>query len=54
MLGIEGFDINCVYNLDDFQKQLEFLFKVLVRDNITDERGTRFMLVIANYEKNNL
>ena len=44
MLGIEG-HINCVYDLDDFQKQLPNSAKVLVRDSITDERGTRFMLV---------
>ena len=44
MLGIEG-HINCVYDLDDFQKQLPDSAKVLVRDSITDERGTRFMLV---------
>ena len=44
MLGIEG-HINCVYDLDDFQKQLPDSAKVLVRDSITDERGTRFILV---------
>jgi hypothetical protein len=44
MLGIEG-HINCVYDLDDFQKQLPDSAKVLARDSITDERGTRFMLV---------
>ena len=44
MLGIEG-HINCVYDLDDFQKQLPDSAKALVRDSITDERGTRFILV---------
>ena len=44
MLTIEG-HINCVYDLDDFQKQLPDSAKVLVRDSITDERGTRFILV---------
>jgi len=44
MLNIEG-HINCVYDLDNFQKQLPDSAKVLVRDSITDERGTRFILV---------
>ena len=53
MLGIEG-HINCVYDLDDFEKQMPDNAKVLVRDSITDERGTRFMLIGKLYEKNNL
>jgi hypothetical protein len=48
MLNIEG-HINCVYDLDNFQKQLPDSAKVLVRDSITDERGTRFLL-IGKYE----
>ena len=44
MLNIEG-HINCVYDLDNFQRQLPDSAKVLVRDSITDERGTRFILV---------
>ena len=44
MLAIEG-HINCVYDLDDFQKQLPDSANVVVRDSITDERGTRFILV---------
>jgi len=53
MLSIEG-HINCVYDLDDFEKQIPDNAKVLVRDSITDERGTRFMLIGKLYEKNNL
>ena len=53
MLGIEG-HTNCVYDLDDFEKQMPDNAKVLVRDSITDERGTRFMLIGKLYEKNNL
>ncbi len=53
MLSIEG-HINCVYDLDDFEKQMPENAKVLVRDSITDERGTRFMLIGKLYEKNNL
>ena len=53
MLGIEG-HINCVYDLDDFQRQMPDNAKVLVRDSITDDRGTRFMLIGKLYEKNNL
>ena len=53
MYDIEG-HINCVYDLDDFEKQMPDNAKVLVRDSITDERGTRFMLIGKLYEKNNL
>ena len=53
MLGIEG-HTNCVYDLADFEKQMPDNAKVLVRDSITDERGTRFMLIGKLYEKNNL
>ena len=53
MLSIEG-HINCVYDLNDFEKQMPDNAKVLVRDSITDERGTRFMLVGKFYEKSNL
>ena len=45
---------NCVYDLDDFERQMPDNAKVLVRDSITDERGTRFMLIGKLYEKNNL
>ena len=53
MLSIEG-HINCVYDLNDFEKQMPDNAKVLVRDSITDERGTRFMLIGKFYEKSNL
>ena len=53
MLNIEG-HINCVYDLDDFEKQMPDNAKVLVRDSIADERGTRFMLIGKFYEKSNL
>ena len=49
MLSIEG-HINCVYDLDDFEKQMPDNAKVLLRDSITDERGTRFMLIGKLYE----
>ena len=48
MLSIEG-HINCVYDLDDFKKQLPDNAKVLIEDKIRDERGTRFLLV-GKYE----
>ena len=44
MLKIEG-HINCVYDLDDFKKQLPDNAKVLIEDEIKDERGTRFTLI---------
>jgi len=48
MLSIKG-HINCVYDLDDFKKQLPDNAKVLIEDKIRDERGTRFLLV-GKYE----
>ena len=48
MLKIEG-HINCVYDLDDFKKQLPNNAKVLIEDEIKDDRGTRFLL-IGKYE----
>lgn len=48
MLSIEG-HINCVYDLDDFKKQLPDNAKVMIEDKIKDERGTRFLL-IGKYE----
>jgi len=48
MLSIEG-HINCVYDLDDFKKQLPNNAKVMIEDEIKDERGTRFLL-IGKYE----
>ena len=48
MLKIEG-HINCVYDLDDFKKQLPDNAKVMIEDEIKDDRGTRFLLV-GKYE----
>tara|TARA_B110001452_G_scaffold118093_1_gene97955 strand:- start:37 stop:627 length:591 start_codon:yes stop_codon:yes gene_type:complete len=48
MLKIED-HINCVYDLDDFKKQLPDNAKVMIEDEIKDERGTRFLL-IGKYE----
>jgi len=36
--------INCVNNFEEFEKQLPDNAKVLFRDTIEDDRGTRFML----------
>lgn len=36
--------INCVNNFEEFEKQLPDNAKVLFRDTIKDDRGTRFML----------
>ena len=52
MLSIEG-HINCVYDLDDFKKQLPDNAKVMIEDEIKDERGTRFLL-IGKYDKSNI
>jgi len=52
MLKIEG-HINCVYDLDDFKKQLPDNAKVLIEDEIKDDRGTRFLL-IGKYDKSNI
>ena len=52
MLSIEG-HINCVYDLNDFKKQLPNNAKVLIEDEIKDDRGTRFLL-IGKYDKSNI
>ena len=44
MIDIEG-HINCVNDIEQFKKQLPDKAKVLVEDEVTDERGTRFLLV---------
>ena len=44
MKDIEG-HINCVNDIEQFKKQLPDKAKVLVEDEVTDERGTRFLLV---------
>ena len=53
MFDIEG-HTNCVNNIEQFEQQMPDNAKVLVRDSITDDRGTRFMLIGKLYEKNNL
>ncbi len=44
MTDIEG-HINCVKNIEEFKKQLPDNAKVLIEDEIPDERGTRFTLI---------
>ena len=44
MYDIEG-HINCVSDIEQFKKQLPDTSKVLAEDEVTDERGTRFLLV---------
>ena len=48
MYDIEG-HINCVSSIEEFKWQLPDNAKVMVEDKITDERGTRFLLV-GKYE----
>lgn len=48
MYDIEG-HINCVSSMEEFKFQLPKNAKVMVEDKITDERGTRFLLV-GKYE----
>lgn len=48
MYDIEG-HINCVSSMQGFKWQLPDNAKVMVEDRITDERGTRFLLV-GKYE----
>ena len=48
MYDIEG-HINCVSSMQEFKYQLPDNAKVMVEDKITDERGTRFLL-IGKYE----
>lgn len=43
MYDIEG-HINCVDSLEDFKEQLPKNAKVLLEDEVTDERGTRFIV----------
>jgi hypothetical protein len=37
--------VNCVNSIDEFKKQLPNEANVLIEDKISDERGTRFMLI---------
>lgn len=43
MYNIEG-HINCVNTIEEFKTQLPQRSTILFEDNITDERGTRFLL----------
>ena len=44
MTDIEG-HINCINSIEEFEKQLPVTSKVLDKNEVTDERGTRFLLV---------
>lgn len=44
MFQIEG-HINCVNSIDEFKNQLPNNFEVLLQDELSDDRGTRYMLV---------
>jgi hypothetical protein len=44
MTDIEG-HINCVNTIEDFKKQLPDNAKVLIEDEIKDDRGIRFTLI---------
>jgi len=48
MTNIEG-HINCVTNIEEFKNELPNNAKVLIEDEIKDDRGTRFLL-IGKYE----
>ncbi len=48
MTSIEG-HINCINNIEEFKNQLPSNAKVLIEDEIKDDRGTRFLL-IGKYE----
>ena len=48
MYDIEG-HINCVSSIEEFKYQLPDNAKVMIEDKITDDRGTRFLLV-GKYE----
>ena len=45
MYDIEG-HINCVSSIEEFKYQLPDNAKVMIEDKITDDRGTRFLLVV--------
>lgn len=44
MTDIEG-HVNCINSIEEFEKQLPVTSKVLDKNEVTDERGTRFLLV---------
>jgi len=52
MYDIEG-HVNCVSCLDEFKEQLPDNARVISEDEITDERGRRF-LIVGKYEKSNI
>jgi len=52
MYDIEG-HINCVSSIEEFKRQLPDNAKVMIEDEIEDDRGTRFIL-LGKYEKNNI
>ncbi len=45
--------INCVNDIEEFEKQMPVNTKIIIEDSIKDDRGTRFTL-IGQYEKSNL
>lgn len=44
MYNIEG-HTNCVDSIEEFESQLPKNAKVLIKDTVTDDRGTRFILI---------
>ena len=52
MFDIKG-HINCVNNIEEFKKQLPDTSKVLTENEVTDERGSRY-LIVGKYEKSNI
>ena len=52
MFDIQG-HVNCVNDNKEFKNQLFENARVLVEDSITDDRGTRF-LIVGKYEKSNI
>ena len=52
MYDIEG-HVNCVSCLDEFKEQLPDNARVISEDEITDERGRRF-LIVGKYEKSTI
>jgi hypothetical protein len=45
--------INCVKDIESFEMQLPINARIIKRDSVSDDRGTRFTL-IGKYEKSNL
>ena len=45
--------INCVIDIEEFEKQMPSNTRIIIEDSIKDDRGTRFTL-IGKYEKSNL